>query len=164
MDISQNIHLLGDLLGKVISQLETPELFDIEERIRVLAKARRTGTKNAAEQLQQTVSSLKNEDARVVAAAFTAYFDLVNLAEEEYRVQLLRQRENETYPEPVHESIGEAIAILKGHGLTSSEVSALMEKLSIELVLTAHPTEARRRTILSKTERIAALLSLLGRN
>ncbi|HNB37380.1 MAG TPA: phosphoenolpyruvate carboxylase, partial [Anaerolineales bacterium] len=74
MDISQNIHLLGDLLGKVISQLETPELFDIEERIRVLAKARRTGTKNAAEQLQQTVSSLKNEDARVVAAAFTAYF------------------------------------------------------------------------------------------
>jgi len=162
MDISQNIHLLGDLLGKVISELESPELFEIEEHIRTLAKARRSGKKDAAEQLQQTVSSLRNEDARVVAAAFTAYFDLVNLAEEEHRVQLLRRRENEVFPAPVDESIGEAIALLKQRGVSSSDVSDLMNSLSIEMVLTAHPTEARRRTILSKTERIASLLSLIG--
>lgn len=164
MEISQNIHLLGNLLGKVISELESPELFDIEERIRALAKARRNGDKAAAEELQQYVSSLRNEDARVVAAAFAAYFDLVNLAEEEHRVQILRQRENDTFPAPVEESIGDAIAILKRRGVSSDEVRVLMEKLSIELVLTAHPTEARRRTILSKTERIASLLSLLGQN
>lgn len=164
MDISQNIHLLGDLLGKVISELESPELFEIEERIRALAKARRSGNKDAAEGLQQYVSSLKNEDARVVAAAFAAYFDLVNLAEEDYRVRLLRQREHEAFPKPVHESIGEAIATLKKRGVSSNDVAALMENLSIELVLTAHPTEARRRTILSKTERIATLLNLLGQN
>ena len=164
MDISQNIHLLGDLLGKVISELESPKLFEIEERIRALAKARRSGDAIAAGQLQQQVSALKNEDARVVAAAFAAYFDLVNLAEEDHRVHLLRQRENASFPEPVDESIGEALAILKGRGVTSGEVSALMENLFIELVLTAHPTEARRRTILSKTERIATHLSLLGQN
>jgi phosphoenolpyruvate carboxylase len=162
MDISQNIHLLGDLLGKVISELESPELFEIEERIRALAKARRSGDAIAAEQLQQHVSALKNEDARVVAAAFAAYFDLVNLAEENHRVGLLRQREDESFPEPVHESIGEAVAILKERGVSAHDVAALMEKLSIELVLTAHPTEARRRTILSKTERIATHLSLLS--
>lgn len=164
MDISDNIHLLGNLLGKVISELESPQLFEIEERIRALAKARRSGNATAARQLQEDVSSLKTSDARVVAAAFAAYFDLVNLAEEDHRVQLLRQRENDKFPDPVDESIGEAIAFLKQNGVSAEEMSALMESLSIELVLTAHPTEARRRTILSKTERIATQLSLLGHN
>lgn len=164
MDISHNIHLLGDLLGKVLSELESPQLFETEEKIRALAKARRAGDGDAAEHLRQNVSALKNADARVVAAAFTSYFDLVNLAEENHRVQLLRQRENELFPEPAHESIGEAIATLKHNDVSSSAISALMESLSIELVLTAHPTEARRRTILSKTERITTLLNLLGQN
>ncbi|MCB9111120.1 MAG: phosphoenolpyruvate carboxylase [Anaerolineales bacterium] len=162
MDISQNIHLLGNLLGKVITELESQELFNTEEKIRALAKARRSGDKDATKQLQQHISALTNDDARVIAAAFTSYFDLVNLAEEDHRVQLLRQRENELFPEPDHESIGEAIAILKKQGVTSSEMSALMDSLAIELVLTAHPTEARRRTILSKTERVTTLLNLIN--
>ncbi len=164
MELSQNIHLLGDLLGKVISELESPKLFEIEERIRALAKARRNGDTVAAESLQQEVSSLQNEDARVIAAAFAAYFDLVNLAEEHQRVRLLRQREDESFPEPVYESIGEAFATLKQQGVSNEEISALLKNLSIELVLTAHPTEARRRTILSKTQRIATLLRLLNQN
>jgi phosphoenolpyruvate carboxylase len=164
MELSQNIHLLGDLLGRVISELESPELFGIEERIRALAKARRNGDSVAAQKLQQEVSSLQNEDGRVIAAAFAAYFDLVNLAEEHQRVRLLRQREDESFPEPVHESIGEAIALLKKRGVSDEEMAALLENLSIELVLTAHPTEARRRTILSKTERIESLLRLLNHN
>ncbi|HNF93759.1 MAG TPA: phosphoenolpyruvate carboxylase, partial [Anaerolineales bacterium] len=164
MEISQNIRLLGNLLGKVISEMESPELFDIEERIRALAKARRNGDADAALKLQQAVSGLKDADARVVAAAFTAYFDLVNLAEEDHRVQMLRKQEQDSFPAPAHESIGEAIEVLKRNGMTSDEMNALMQSLSIELVLTAHPTEARRRTILSKTERIAAQLDLIARN
>ena len=162
MDISQNIHLLGNLLGKVITELESQELFNTEEKIRALAKARRSGDKDATKQLQQHISALTNDDARVIAAAFTSYFDLVNLAEEDHRVQLLRQRENELFPEPDRESIGEAIALLKKQGVTSGEMSALMDSLAIELVLTAHPTEARRRTILSKTERVTTLLNLIN--
>src|SRR5688572_20943756 len=146
MELSQNIHLLGDLLGKVISELESPRIFEIEERIRALAKARRGGDAIAADHLHAEVSVLQNEDARVIAAAFAAYFDLVNLAEENQRVQLLRQREDESFPEPVHESIGEAIALLKQRGVSSEDMAALLGNLSIELVLTAHPTEARRRT------------------
>ena len=164
MELSQNIHLLGDLLGKVISELESPAIFETEERIRALAKARRGGDMVAAEQLHDEVSALRNEDARVIAASFAAYFDLVNLAEENQRVQLLRQREDASYPEPIRESIGEAIASLKERGITQAQMSALLAELSIELVLTAHPTEARRRTVLSKTERITQLLSLLNQN
>ena len=164
MELSQNIHLLGDLLGKVISELESPQIFETEERIRALAKARRAGDAIAAEHLHAEVSDLRSEDARVIAASFAAYFDLVNLAEENQRVRLLRQREDASYPEPVQESIGEAFASLKVRGVTREQMSALLAGLSIELVLTAHPTEARRRTVLSKTERITQLLSLINQD
>jgi phosphoenolpyruvate carboxylase len=158
MDLSQTIHLLGDLLGQVLSELESPAIFDAEERIRAEAKSRRSGIHAAADQLQSEVSALATDQARAVAAAFATYFDLVNLAEENQRVRLLYEQTDEKYPVPVDESIGEAIASLKGRGVTSDQMAALLENLSIELVLTAHPTEARRRTVLSKLSHIAGLL------
>lgn len=164
MDLSQNIHLLGDLLGKVISDLESPGIFATEERIRALAKSRRGGDVVAAQQLNEEVAALNHEEARGVAAAFTAYFDLVNLAEEHERVRTLRRREDESFPHPTGESIAEAIATLHANGMTRAEMTELLERLNIELVLTAHPTEARRRTVLSKTERLAHLLDLLNQN
>jgi len=154
MDISQTIHLLGDLLGKVISELESPEIFATEERIRANAKARRAGNQDAARKLQEEVAALDLDDGRAVATAFTTYFDLVNLAEEMHRASLLRQNEEDHYPEPLEGSISEAVASLKSQGFTGEGMSALLKNLSIELVLTAHPTEARRRTILSKIKRI----------
>ena len=69
MDISQTIHLLGDLLGQVISELESPHVFEVEEKIRALAKARRSGDASSAVSLQQEVSSLNTEEARAVAAS-----------------------------------------------------------------------------------------------
>ena len=75
MDISQTIHLFGDLLGQVISDLEGAEIFEIEERIRTLAKARRAGDKSVADDLQVEISKLRDEQARPLAAAFAVYFD-----------------------------------------------------------------------------------------
>ncbi len=158
MNISQTIHLLGDLLGKVISEQESPEIFDIEERIRSQAKARRAGEADAGGKLKQEVAALDPDTGRAVAAAFTTYFDLVNLAEELHRVNLLRQSETESYPEPLEGSIAAAVASLKEQGITHKQLSVLLEKMSIELVLTAHPTETRRRTILSKIQRIHDLV------
>ena len=158
MDISQNIHILGDLLGKVISDLESPSVFEIEENIRAEAKARRAGDLSAAQRLQKLVSALSADEARAVASAFATYFDLVNLAEDHQRVQLLNKKLEWKYPEPIDESIGEAVAMLKARGVTTEQMSNLLENLSIELVLTAHPTEARRRTVLTKIESIARLL------
>jgi phosphoenolpyruvate carboxylase len=158
MDISPTIHLLGNLLGQVITDLEGAEIFAIEERIRSLAKARRLGDGTAAERLQAEIAALPDEQARPLAAAFAAYFDLVNLAEEDTRVALLRARQDEAYPRPASESIGAAIAAIKERGVSTEQMSALLEALSIELVLTAHPTEARRRTVLSKIQRIGSFL------
>jgi phosphoenolpyruvate carboxylase len=158
MDISQTIHLLGDLLGQVISELESPRIFEIEERIRALAKARRSGDLSSAARLQQEVSSLETQEARAVAASFAAYFDLVNRAEENQRVNALRKREDEKYPEPISESIGHAISTLKERGVSHEQVEELLRNLSIELVLTAHPTEARRRTVLTKMEHVTHLI------
>jgi len=158
MEISQTIHMLGDLLGEVISDLESPAIFQTVERIRAEAKARRSGDHAAAGRLRDLVSALSPDEARAVSAAFATYFDLVNLAEDHQRVHMMQQRQDQRYPQPVDESIGEAITIFKQRGVTSKQVSNLLENLSIELVLTAHPTEARRRTVLSKIERIAQLI------
>ena len=164
MDISQTIRILGDQLGKVISELESPEIFDTEERIRAYAKARRAGDQTAAKPLQDEIAALNLDQSRAVAAAFATYFDLVNLAEEDHRVRLLQQQKTDRYPEPLEGSIAEAVASLKAQGVTPEQMSNLLNNLSIELVLTAHPTETRRRTILSKIERIHDLLEEINSN
>jgi phosphoenolpyruvate carboxylase len=155
MDLSDAVHLLGDLLGQVISTEESPQLFATEETIRALSKARRADDAQAGVQLAVEVATLAPAAARGVAAAFALYFDLVNLAEEDYRVQALRQRQRELYPNPIGESIAEAIEQLKQRGVTNEQLAALLEQLHVELVLTAHPTEAKRRTVLSKLQRVS---------
>ncbi len=162
MELSNSIHLLGDILGKVISELESPELFAIEERIRAAAKDRRGGNVDAAKQLEAEVEALNIDAARAVSAAFTSYFDLVNLAEENQRVQQLREREKDLSPNPLDESVADAIALLKKEGVTHEQMQSLLQDLSIELVLTAHPTESRRRTMIAKLQRLARLLDELS--
>ena len=145
MDLSGTIHLVGDILGEVITEQESREIFELEERIRQYAKARRAGDEAGARSLADEVAALSTDSARAVAAAFSLYFDLVNLAEENHRVNVLRQEEKKHYPEPIHESIPEAVVILKNSGMSEDQIQALLDNLHIELVLTAHPTEAKRR-------------------
>jgi phosphoenolpyruvate carboxylase len=167
LDISEAIHLLGELLGQVLSEQESPELFEVEERIRQLAKARRASDRpssSAAYSLSEEVAALEPNAARAVASAFALYFDLVNLAEEDQRISFLREYERKDFPNPIHESIGEAIGSLHEAGMSADQMASLLEGLDIELVLTAHPTEAKRRTILSKLTRISNILRALGRS
>ncbi len=161
MDLSSAIHFLGELLGQVIGEQESPLLFETEERIRALAKARRAGDPLAARELAELVAQLSPASARAVASAFTLYFDLVNLAEEAQRVYALRKRERDQHPQPVDESIGAAIATLKERGITPEQMTGLLAEMRIELVLTAHPTEAKRRTVLSKLGRISHIVRTL---
>ncbi len=162
MDLSATIRYLGELLGQAISEQESPALFETEERIRALAKARRAGDESAAAELAAQVAALTADQARAVASAFTLYFDLANLAEEAQRVDALRERERAQDPAPPGESIAEAIAALKQRGVSSEQMAQLLRNLRIELVLTAHPTEAKRRTILSKLKRISEIVHALN--
>lgn len=164
MTLSTSIHLLGDLLGQVLREQESPTLFETEERIRQAAKDRRASeaeySLTAETHLTAEVTALDPEQARAVAAAFTLYFDLINLAEENERVHRLREREARVDREgsPIPDSLDDAFRTLKAQGVTADQMAALLANLDIELVLTAHPTEAKRRTILSKVMRIAGLL------
>lgn len=165
MDISETIHLLGDLLGEVLRDQESRELFDVEEQIRAQAKARRADDpeqqQQGARSLEAAISSLDVEAARGIAGAFALYFDLVNTAEDLYRIASLRQEALDKSPQPVHDSIEEGVQLLLASGLDAAGMQELLEKLSVEIVLTAHPTEARRRTVLSKIARIEAALRRL---
>jgi phosphoenolpyruvate carboxylase len=161
VDLSATIHLLGEALGEVLRAQESVALFETEERIRALAKARRAGDMDAAVRLPLAVADLPVEAARATASAFAVYFDLINLAEEVHRIQALRARERAQHPAPIGESIGEAVARLRAGGVTAERMATLLRELRIELVLTAHPTEAKRRTVLSKLQRISDLLRRL---
>ena len=97
--LSADIHLLGDTLGRVIRQQAGIAVFDLEERIRALSKTRRTDPDPAVDHyLAQLVETLSLEDSESVARAFTTYFELINIAEENHRVRVLRQREREAAP------------------------------------------------------------------
>jgi phosphoenolpyruvate carboxylase len=93
MDLSATIHLLGETLGETVRTQESVALFETEERIRALAKARRSDDNSAADRLAAEVAALSDEAARSTASAFAVYFDLVNLAEEVHRIEALRERE-----------------------------------------------------------------------
>src|SRR5262249_12460128 len=112
--------------------------------------------------LATSVATLPLDAARATASAFAVYFELVNLAEEAQRIRALRDRERARHPAPISESIGEAVAQLAERGVTAEQMQSLLGSLSVELVLTAHPTEAKRRTVLSKLHRISQSLRRLG--
>jgi len=129
MELSGMIRLLGDMLGEVLVEQESESLFQTEERIRLLAKARRGGDAAAAEALPRVVAGLTANEARVAATAFAVYFDLINLAEENHRAGVLRDRERALSPEPIPESIRDAIHTLKSQGVPAARVANLLDQL-----------------------------------
>jgi phosphoenolpyruvate carboxylase len=158
VDLSTTIHLLGEVLGEVLRTQESEALLETEEQIRALAKARRSGDRAAAERLPVAIAALGDDAARATASAFAAYFDLVNLAEEVHRILALRERERSRHPAPPPESIGATVETLARRGTPPERLRELLRSLSVELVLTAHPTEAKRRTVLSTLQRIVDAL------
>ena len=162
--LGTDIRELGKALGRVIARIEGPETLDTVESLRRLAKARRAGDPSAARQLGTVVGALAPAAAFNQAMAFTLYFELVNLAEENFRVTLLRRRRAERLAAapgegvPIRESIEAAVLELKQRGMEPAAMQALVGRLAIELVFTAHPTEAKRRTLLTKLQRLGEIL------
>ena len=152
-----NVRLLGDLLGRVLVEQEGQEMLDDEERIRALAREARTGGSRNA--LGAAVSALDHDRQAAVLRAFALFFQLVNIAEQHHRIR--RRREYEAEGRIPRESLAEAFALLDGGGIDGGALQAAGSRLRVELVLTAHPTEATRRTVLEAHRRVATLLSRL---
>ncbi len=162
--LAAQIRRLGNILGQVITELDGQHAFDLIEYVRQLAKSSRNGNLDAARQLHHAIYRLPAAEAFEMAMAFTTYFELVNLAEEDYRTRRLRQHRAARAPAgastapPIRESIEAAIAELEQQGVAAEEMQDMLDRLSIELVLTAHPTESKRRTVLTRLRRIADVL------
>ncbi|MCY7304253.1 MAG: phosphoenolpyruvate carboxylase [Thermoleophilia bacterium] len=152
-----NVRLLGDLLGCVLVEQEGQEMLDDEERIRALARAARTG--GSRDPLGEAVASLDHDRQAAVLRAFALFFQLVNIAEQHHRIR--RRREYEAEGRIPRESLAEAFAQIDGGGVDESALQQSGARLRVELVLTAHPTEATRRTVLEAHRRVAAHLARL---
>jgi phosphoenolpyruvate carboxylase len=152
-----NVRLLGDVLGRVLVEQQGEELLADEERVRALARAAREG--GSREELRAAVAVLPLERQAAVLRAFALFFQLVNIAEQHHRIRRRREYEREgTVP---RESVAAAFALLDAAGIPLDDQRAAGARLSVELVLTAHPTEATRRTVLEAHRRVAALLAEL---
>ncbi len=112
--------------------------------------------------LEQRIRDLDLHQAYLMTRAYTLYFDLLNAAEDNYRVNSLHREALENAPLPVHDTIEEAIDMLKARGMDAHQMAALVSRLQIEMVLTAHPTEIKRRTVLGAIQRIASILRTLS--
>lgn len=162
--LRRDIRLLGDMLGEVIAELVGPSALELVEEIRQISRDRRAGTPAAELKLAERIEGLEAGAARTVARAFSVYFDLANIAEDRHRIRVLRSREQGRYPKPLSESIGAAIERLHDLGFTSEQVQQTLEKLMVELVFTAHPSEAKRRSIRAKLRRMRRGLQELDRD
>ncbi len=162
--LRRDVHFLGDMLGQVITDLVGDQAFELVERIRLVARERRGGNPSAEQELATAIANLDDTQIRIVARAFSIYFDLANIAEDRQRVRVLRQREQERAPEPVSESLAAGIRELSERGLGPEILQKVLDELSIELVFTAHPSEAKRRSIRAKLRRMRHALQEFDRS
>jgi len=159
--LAREVKLLGALLGQVIVEQAGIDLFEEVERIRRAAIAARQGEDpSAADGLDAAFTALDVDRVEAVVRAFALYFQLVNLAEERHRVRTIARRRRAARGAAVDDSIAGAVATLRRRG-HARDLESLVARLSIVPVLTAHPTEARRRTLLLALRRCAELLERL---
>jgi phosphoenolpyruvate carboxylase len=154
----RDVRLLGGLLGEVLREAGGQELLDDVERLRHAVIAARRSADDTLQQISDMIAAWPLERAEAVAHAFTVYFHLANLAEEHQRVRTLRERD--TGERPVRESLAEAVATIRAQ-YGAGRVFDLLAELRVHPVLTAHPTEARRRAVTEALRRIGALLTSL---
>jgi phosphoenolpyruvate carboxylase len=129
--------LVGALLGQVIAEQEGDQRFELVEHLRRSAIRRRATDEHASLEARGGIGDRALPELLAVARAFTAYFLLINLAEEKHRVRMLRRRERAgTLPE----SIADAIGQLARSELTTDQLRTLLDRLLLRPVLTAHPT------------------------
>jgi len=158
--LHDDVRRLAAALGRVIQRLEGEDAFQTVDGLRRACRARRRGDPGAKtlDALLDEVASLPLDLSAVTARAFTLFFLLINTAEQVHRVrrrEAYRHREGDT-AQPA--SARWTMHVLRAQGRTGREVADALARLDVRPVLTAHPTESTRRTLLSLQARVADLL------
>ena len=149
--LRDDVRTLGALVGDVLREQCGDAFFQLVERVRLAAI---TSSDN---ELHALVRSLPPRDAETLVRAFATYFEVVNLAERIHRIR--RRRDYLRGASDLQEgSLEDTVARLAAAGVTPAQTATLLQRLRIEPVFTAHPTEATRRTLLEKEQVIGRLL------
>ena len=158
--LRRDVRLLGEVLGRVLVEQVDGSLLEDVERIRALSRdARSRCDEESRAAVAEAVRELGLERRGLVLRAFSQYFALANLAEQHHRLR--RRREYEHEARVPRESLAEAVLRLTEAGVSPEELRGALRHVSLELVLTAHPTEAARRTILVAQTLLSNLLTRL---
>jgi len=159
VSLRENVRLLGDCLGEAMSDHLGDSFLETVENIRLLSKSgRQTGDSTA---LIAALEALDDKDIVPVARAFNQFLNLSNLAEQYHRVH--RRRTNESLG-VYHNPVGDLLSRLTTQGIPTDQVLPALQEQSIELVLTAHPTEVVRRSLIRKYDNIATELESLDKD
>ena len=160
--LRRDINLLGRVLGQVLIEQEGRVLFDSEEEVRLLCKRLRFDyDPGLDERLKQRIEGMNAAALQRIVRAFSVYFQLVNIAERYHRIRRRRQHESSPKNPPQRASLASALSRLKREGLGADTLQRVLDEMNVGLVLTAHPTEALRRSIRRKHVRIGELLEEL---
>ncbi len=155
--LRDDVRTLGTMVGDLIKEQGGDELFDFVENARRRSIRRREENEKPGEELAKLVENLDPDLALQVIRGFSTYFQMVNTAEKVHRIR----RRREYLREVGHYQPGgfeDTLVKLKASGMTVDELQELINRLSIEPVFTAHPTEPTRRTILRKEQNIVRYL------
>ncbi len=145
--LSKEVDQLGRLIGDVIREMAGDEGFELVETVRKMIRELRTGNRDRAAELDSIIANLNDEQINTLTSAFTIFLELSNLAEDRQRVRVLHGRNRDAYPEPANETIRAIIKRFHEEGKTDQQVQQFVNSSRIELVLTSHPTEAKRRSV-----------------
>lgn len=154
---------LVEQLDLVIREQVGESLADTMQRIRRMADERRAGFPDAETRLVDELQRLDTAQMRAVIRWLSIFFDLANVAEEQKRINVLHSRDAKSREDgiPRSESIGQAVLELRNQGLSAPEMQRWLDRLKIEPVFTAHPSEAKRRTTRQLLRRVRELLPQL---
>ncbi len=160
--LRDDVRMVSSALGTVLREQAGDALLALVEQVRrgAIALRRRPGRSRRAEWLDR-LNGLDLQTTVDLARAFSTYFHLINIAEEMQRLRRLRERETAEQPAPRRDSISQALAELRRRGVSTQRVRALLERLHIQPVFTAHPSEARRRSIITHLVRVREHLTRL---
>src|SRR5207342_2003843 len=154
--LREDVNMLGALVGEILAEQRSPEFLGEVERLRRAAIGRRESNAPVAE-IAQVLQGIELEHASDLVRAFATYFQAVNLAERVHRIRRRRDYERrDAAPQPG--GLREVLRALARQGVSREELLALLPRLRVEPVFTAHPTEAVRRALLKKEREIVTCL------
>ena len=168
IELSSTIHLLGEILGSVIKKQENTAIFDKIEKIRTLSKNSRGSNeglnKQSFKKLKNQISNLTSTETLIIAKSFSRFLDFSNIAESLYSIHnihdhVIRKTQETNEIVILEEAL---LDVQKNPNVSKNKFFNVAKNISIDLVLTAHPTEVKRRTLIQKYANVNNILDELN--